>query len=312
MELGLSDDQQLLVDSFDELFAAESSSARIRAAEDSGFDPALWSTLAATGTLGLRVSEVNGGSGASLFDAVLVLDRAGHHLATGPLAAAIVAANLLARSPGGGGGGGQHLAAALDGSSVISFVPRRIDPDATNVLLDAGAHADAVVLWQADELVLLHRPTTVENAATLGASGFAWWPTHTNREVLATGDDAARLASAAIAEWRILTASALVGLARRSLGLAADYASERVQFDRIIATFQGIAHPLADAVTEMEGARLLIWNSVWTASHSPQEAHALFSMAFAWAAEASASATGTALHTLGGYGLALEYDLQLP
>ena len=37
-----------------------------------------------------------------------------------------------------------------------------------------------------------------------------------------------------------------------------------MQFDRPIGAFQGIAHPLADAVTDVEGARLLVWYAVWS------------------------------------------------
>ena len=305
MRLGLENDQQLLVDSFDEFFARESSPDRVRAAEAAGFDSALWSALAATGALSMRVPPHLGGGGASLFDTCLVLERAGRHLAIGPIAGAIVAGSLLAAS-----GGGDYLNAAVDGSSVITFVPVQIDPDTSRVLVEGGAHADAVILWRGDDLILVARPEEIEPVSDLGAGGFAWWPTQSST-ALATGPEARRLAAAGVAEWRILTAAALVGLSKRSLELAAEYASQRVQFDRVIATFQGIAHPLADAATEVEGARLLVWDAIWRAGQGQPDAAATFSMAFAWAAEAATRATGTALHTFGGYGLALEYDVQL-
>ena len=67
--------------------------------------------------------------------------------------------------------------------------------------------------------------------------------------MLATGAAARSAFSAAREEWRLLTAAALTGLARRALEIAADYANARIQFDRPIGAFQGIAHPLADSAT---------------------------------------------------------------
>ena len=89
MQLALSQDQQLLIDSFDELFATESDRDRVRAAEARGFDDNLWRALTDTGVISLRVPTAQGGGGASLFDAVLVCDRAGRHVATGPIASAL-------------------------------------------------------------------------------------------------------------------------------------------------------------------------------------------------------------------------------
>ena len=64
MQLGLTEDQELLQHTFAELFAAESSPERVRAAEATGFDPGLWKHLIETGAIGIRVPEARGGTGA--------------------------------------------------------------------------------------------------------------------------------------------------------------------------------------------------------------------------------------------------------
>ena len=51
MDLTLSDEQKQLVDSFSALYARESSSERVRAAEPLGFDPKLWQALRDTGVV---------------------------------------------------------------------------------------------------------------------------------------------------------------------------------------------------------------------------------------------------------------------
>ncbi|HXZ85549.1 MAG TPA: acyl-CoA dehydrogenase family protein, partial [Myxococcota bacterium] len=112
-------------------------------------------------------------------------------------------------------------------------------------------------------------------------------------------------------EWKLMTAAALVGLAREALRIAADYAKGRVQFGQPIGSYQGIAHPLADRATEVDGAGLLVHEAIWAREAEPARAPALASMAFAFAAE-TASRTGSfGLHTHGGYGFSLEYDAQL-
>ncbi len=311
MQLGLPDDQRLIVDSFGAMFAAESDRERVRSAKDAGFDKALWSSLARMGAFSLRVPTECGGSEASLFDAVLVLETAGSHLATGPLAGAIVAARLLAATDSNF----SLLNRAMDGSALVTFVPQPLAADTESVLFEGGAHADAAIFQRGNQLELVLRPTEVESVRDLGSGGFGRWPVSAespaDSKVLARGTQASQLAAEGVAEWRLLTAAALVGLGRRALHMAAEYASERVQFDRPIATFQGIAHPLANAVTEIEGARLLVWDAVWRASREQLDAAATFAMAFAWAAEAATRATASALHTFGGYGLTLEYDVQL-
>ena len=100
MRLQLSEEQELLRDTFAELFATESSCERVRAAEPLGFDPALWKTLVETEVVGIRVPESCGGTGASLLDAALVAEQAGRHMASAPLLEAIVAARLLADAGG--------------------------------------------------------------------------------------------------------------------------------------------------------------------------------------------------------------------
>src|ERR1700752_1001143 len=89
MQLGLNENQELLQRTFAELFAAESSPERVRAAEATGFDPGLWKHLIETGAIGIRVPETLGGSGAGLHDAAVLAEQAGRALASAPLAEAI-------------------------------------------------------------------------------------------------------------------------------------------------------------------------------------------------------------------------------
>ncbi|MGH7338023.1 MAG: acyl-CoA dehydrogenase family protein, partial [Myxococcota bacterium] len=116
---------------------------------------------------------------------------------------------------------------------------------------------------------------------------------------------------AAREEWRLLTAAALTGLAWRALEIGADYAKSRIQFGRPIGAFQGLAHPLADAATAVSASQLLVQYAIWSIKTGQPEAGARICTAFAAAAESAGTATARALHAHGGYGLSLEYDIQL-
>jgi alkylation response protein AidB-like acyl-CoA dehydrogenase len=116
---------------------------------------------------------------------------------------------------------------------------------------------------------------------------------------------------AAIEEWKLLTAASLAAMGQRALEVAADYAKDRTQFGRSIASFQAIAHPLADRISDIVGSQLLTWWAIKQVADGTSEGGAAIAMAYWWAAQASAEAVGRALHTFGGYGLTLEYDAQL-
>jgi alkylation response protein AidB-like acyl-CoA dehydrogenase len=114
-----------------------------------------------------------------------------------------------------------------------------------------------------------------------------------------------------MAEWKLLTAFSLVGLAQRSLEIGAEYARERIQFGVPIGGFQAIAHPLADCATRVDGAELLAWEGAWALAAEPERFEALAAMAFVWASQTAQRTAGVSLHTHGGYGFSLEYDIQL-
>jgi alkylation response protein AidB-like acyl-CoA dehydrogenase len=315
MQLGLTEEQELLQRTFADLFGAESSAERVRAAEATGFDPGLWKHLIETGAIGIRVPEALGGTGAGLHDAAILAEQAGRALASVPLAEAICAAGLLAQI--GGDAARALVAEILDGGCVPTLALRAADRDATQ-LISGGAAADAVVALDGDAVVLLRRPRASVGAPipNLGSSALARWqldaaPPGGERVVLARGGAARNAYLAAREEWRLLTAAALAGLAQRALEIGADYAKSRIQFGRPIGAFQGLAHPLADAATAVSASQLLVEYAIWSIATGQREAAARICFAFAAAAESAATATARALHAHGGYGLSLEYDIQL-
>lgn len=108
---------------------------------------------------------------------------------------------------------------------------------------------------------------------------------------------------------RILIAAEALGIGRAALRRAVNYANERVVFDRPIGKNQGIAFPLAEAVTRLDAAELMIKKAAWMIDNDlpcGKEAN----MAKWLAAEAGFFAADAAIQTHGGFGYAREYHVE--
>lgn len=308
MNLNLNDEQRLLRDSVAKLFASESSCERVRHAEASGFDPELWQQIHLAGIPLMRVPESAGGLGSSLIDAMLVAEEAGRCLASVPFAETLVANRLVAEL-----GDGFQASALLErvlSGAVVTLALDEVQGNETQVVPGCSA-AEAVLVLAGEEIRIIDCQGKVKMAANQGCSALGRLALNEGHTVLASGPTARAAFTAAVEEWKLLIASMVFGLARRGLEMAAEYSRERTAFGRPIGSFQGIAHRLADAITEVEGAQLLNWRTAWAISRGDREAPALVSMAFWWASRAASSAMAAALHTYGGYGMSMEYDIQL-
>jgi alkylation response protein AidB-like acyl-CoA dehydrogenase len=306
MQLALSENQRLIRDSFESFFKKEVTSQRVRAAENSGVDEALWQGLVELGAPVMRVSAEHGGSELSLLDAVLIAEAYGRYLAPVPLLEAIVCARVL-----GVVGETELLEAVASGKKRVTFIPQAVVAG-DSILVPSIASASVVLALCGYEIQVFELNEAVQKADNLGDAAIALWqvPT-TGRSVKADVEDPVGLFQGAIEEWKLLTASAMVGAAQMSMQLASEYANEREAFGQLIGTYQGISHPLAESATDIDGARLLVWRAVAGIAYADVESASLVSQSWWWAATSSALATHKAVRTLGGYGLAMEYDPQL-
>lgn len=107
-----------------------------------------------------------------------------------------------------------------------------------------------------------------------------------------------------------------IGLGALSLGLAEGafaecvvHTSERKQFGRPVASFQGVHFPLADMATEIAAARHLVYHAAWLKQQGkPHKREA--AMAKLFASELAMRATIKAVQLHGGYGYTTEYPVE--
>lgn len=102
---------------------------------------------------------------------------------------------------------------------------------------------------------------------------------------------------------RCSVGAAAVGFAQRALEEAVGYSKTRRQFGRAIAEFQGIEFKIAEMATELEAARLLVYQAAWSHDCGRVDAKQKSSMAKFYATEAAQRIVDQALQIHGGNGL---------
>ena len=301
MDLILTDEQSALRQHMRDLFSELSGWEVVRAAEPLGFDATLWKTVSGLGLAGMCLPESVGGDASPMLEVGLVLEEAGRCAAPLPLADHLVAGRLAA---GLGALAGDDLA-ALAAGDLRAGIALRPAVDGMWSIVPVGAVAD-VVLGEAGGGLVVHRSTPpMRTPKNLACAPLA------DREAVGerVGDPAAL--AAARDEWRVLTAAQLVGIAARSLEIGVDYVKERHQFGRPVGGFQAVQHGFAELVGPIDGARMLVAKAAWACDHEPERRARLAASAFLYATAVAEKATYASLHYHGGYGVTLEYDIQL-
>jgi alkylation response protein AidB-like acyl-CoA dehydrogenase len=108
---------------------------------------------------------------------------------------------------------------------------------------------------------------------------------------------------------RIGIGAQMVGIAEGALQATLKYVTERQQFGQPIGNFQGVQFQLAQAATELEAARLLVYNAARL--RDAQRPHVVEgAMAKLYSAQAAERITSLCVELFGGYGYTKEYPVE--
>ena len=102
------------------------------------------------------------------------------------------------------------------------------------------------------------------------------------------------------------------GVMRASYEYAKNYAKERVQFGKPIATKQAIAFMLAECAIEVDGSRLMTWEAAWQLD-TEKEAHEIMKAAYLareYVNQAGLFVTDNGVQVLGGHGFIREHPVE--
>ncbi|HTM21369.1 MAG TPA: acyl-CoA dehydrogenase family protein, partial [Kofleriaceae bacterium] len=267
----------------------------------------LWARAAEAGLLGVAIAEEAGGAGHDLLAWCALMTAAGATAAPIPLWAASVAAMAIDRF----GTPAQRALLPDLVTGVALAVPAFTREPGTGAwtAVPSATRATRILIVDGDAMQLVDPAApgvTVEaQTSTTGEPcGRVTLSAAAPREPLGPPGAATWLRERATVGLCALE----LGIVERVLAMTAKYTTERVQFDRPIATFQAVAQRAADAYIDVEVIRLTMWQAAWRLA---QELPAAGEIAVAkfFAAEGGQRVTYAAQHLHGGIGFDLDYPL---
>lgn len=122
-------------------------------------------------------------------------------------------------------------------------------------------------------------------------------------DILGDEGDGFRLAMETLDTFRASVGAAACGMARRALDEAVRYASTRKQFARLLCEHQLVQERLADMVTELDAARLLVYRAAYARDTTDARVTREASEAKLFATEAAGRIIDSAVQIHGGAGL---------
>jgi len=346
LDLTFSPEQEMLRETVRGVVATTSPLSVVRELEDdpTGYSAELWKQLAHLDLIGLQLPEEFGGSGMTTLETVVVYEEFGRALAPSPhFVSSILSGGALARSgsteqkqawlpaivtgeavltpawlepenssrptgvqlravPDGDGwtltGVKRHVAFASSASRLVVLARTGDAPDAVDLFLvdpaDPGVTLTQQMTIASDAQYKVELDgVRVTEADRIGAPGTGW----------TTWD-------AVMHEGIILAAAQAVGGAQYALEITTQYAKDRHQFDKPLGAFQALAHYLADAVTAVDGAEVLVHEAAWARAEG-RPVDKLAPMAKLYACNTFRDLTATAQQIFGGIGFTVEFDIQL-
>ena len=292
MNFDLSEDQHTIKRTAREFLASRYKPEEVRrlALEDErGWTDAQWAEMAELGWPQLVHPE----HGLGTVELVVVAEELGYALAPTPLQSTWMAGLALAA-------GGQS--ARLEGRRGALAVWPGDAPGEWIAVPDAGT-ADVLVLRDPGGGASVTEDFSVEPAPGID-------PTRRLFTVRASGGKPLEGdLSRAWDQILVMSAAESVGVGERAMHMAVAYAKERKQFGRAIGSFQAVSHPCAQMLLEVEGARSAVYWAAWALDFEPETGPLAAACAKAYASDAGARVTRSAMQVHGGIAFTWEHDL---
>ncbi len=118
-----------------------------------------------------------------------------------------------------------------------------------------------------------------------------------------------KIAIETLNEGRIGIGAQMIGNAQGALDAAVAYLKERQQFGRALREFQGIQFQVAQAATELEAARLMVYNAT-RLKEAGHDIAVTGAMAKLYSSQVCERVTSLAVELLGGYGYTTDYPVE--
>ena len=339
MDLKWTDEQDALREAVRDFCGKHASPEVVRSLEDdpTGYRDDTWRELAKMELLGLTIPEKYGGVGQTALETVVLYEEFGRALLPSPhFVSCVLGAGLIAaaasdeqkeawlpkiasgdaivsvawqepeRSATAEGIAMRFADGRLGGEKIM--VPFASSANGLIVLARTGDGPTDVGLFlcdpQGDGVTLRHTKTLASDASYhVSFERAVASPMGDLKGGWAAFDDV-------MVDGLIALGAYAAGGSEAAHAMAVAYAKERVQFGKPIGSFQAIAHPLAESITEINGGRVLTHEAAW-ARAAGKDASTLAAMAKLVCGEAFKRVTKLGQQVFGGIGFTRDIDMQL-
>ena len=341
MDLGLSEQQELLKNAAREFLENECPETLVRDMEEDeqGYSPELWGKMAEQGWQGLLVPEDYGGAGFDFLDLCVLLEEFGRALVPGPFMSTVLGGAVPIIDAGSEAQRAEFLPKIASGDLIFTLA--LTEPSAR--FDEEGVQAQATV--SGDEVTINGTKLFVPDAnvadymvvAARSSAGVTLAIVPTDQD----GVEVTQLLTIArdkqcevklndargqllgedgkgwdalgpvLQRYTVGECAYLVGLSQMDFEISVDYAKERVQFGRPIGSFQAIQHKCADMVTDVDGSRFIMYKAAWSVNSDQDDAPMAVNMAKAWCSEATRRVVAHGQQIHGGIGFTKDYKIQL-
>lgn len=323
MYFGLNEDQTMLQDSVRRYLEGASELEAVRGFAEG--DMSLANNLQ-DGLLELGVpfvllpealnGQILGGLGMGVLEAALIQEQLGRHVAPSGFAATYGMAVIGLREAGdedwlsqiasGAAVMGVGMTEATGGreGAGLTLKGDKVSGRATFVM--GAENATHFLLTTGEQLVVVER-------GTAGVSETALTMIDKTRHTvtldldnaaahLVAGNNHTEAQSRMIDAGRVLLAADSLGAAAMMLEKAVDYAKDREQFNRPIASFQAVKHMCAEMAAKLEPCRSLVWYAAYAQDNVPDEAPLMSRLAKSHMSEVGKFIARTSTEVHGGMG----------
>jgi alkylation response protein AidB-like acyl-CoA dehydrogenase len=349
MDLGLSEEQEMLKKSAGDFLRRECPKQLVRQLDESdgGYSSDLWRAMAELGWMGLVFPEKYGGSGRSFLDLAILLEEMGYNILPGPFFSTVVLGGLTLLLGGNEEQKMELLPKLTRGEMILTLALTEPSAsyDAASVKTKAITRNGEYILKGtklfvlnanvADYILCVARTKETkdpENGITVflvdaRSPGVERTLLKTlardkqcevifdnvnvsERSILGKRDEGWPVVRNILQKAAVAKCAEMVGGAQAALDMAVSYAKERVQFGRPIGSFQAIQHYCANMAMDVSGSRFVTYKAAWKVSEGlPAALDA--AIAKAWVSEAYGRVALLAHQIFGAIGFTMDHDIHL-
>lgn len=349
MDLGLSEEQEMLKNFARDFLEKECPEKYVRDMEEDerGYSPEVWKKMADQGWQGLIIPEAYGGAGLRFLDLIVLLEEFGRALVPGPFIPTVVLGAIPLLEAGSEEQKQEYLPRIASGDLIMTmaFTEPSARFDADGVETTARKEGDGYVISGtklfvpdanvADLLIVVARQPDSKGEQGVSlllvdpkSQGVAIQQLKTiasdkqcevklenvrvpAKNLLGQEGQGWQVMKSVLRQATVAECAYLVGLAQMDFEISVNYAKERVQFGRPIGSFQAIQHKAADMVTDVDGARFIMYRAAWSVAEGEPDADTNVHMAKAWCSEATRRVVAHGQQIHGGIGFTKDYKIQL-